>query len=66
MKIVNNVVENLTRRRSISMNFVKSGSYFEKYSHRIGDMSHIESDNPNPTYMVGHVVYSWVRVIQVK
>ena len=35
------------------MNSVKSGSYFENYSHRIRDMGHIESDNPNSAYMVG-------------
>jgi len=35
------------------MNSVKSGSYFENYSHMIGDMGHIESDNPNSAYMVG-------------
>ena len=35
------------------MNSVKSGSYFENYSHRIGGMSHIESNNPSPAYMVG-------------
>ena len=35
------------------MNSMKSGSYFENYSHRIGDMGHIESDNPNSAYMVG-------------
>jgi len=35
------------------MNSVKSGNYFENYSHRIGDMGYIESDNPNPAYIVG-------------
>jgi len=35
------------------MNSVKSGSYFENYGHKIGDMGHIESDNLNPAYMVG-------------
>jgi len=34
------------------MNSVKSGSHFENYSHMIWDMGHIESDNPNSTYMV--------------
>ena len=34
------------------MNSVKSESYFENYNHRIGDMSHIESDNLNLGYMV--------------
>ena len=29
---------------------MKNGNYFENYSHRIGDMGHIESDNPNPAY----------------
>ena len=33
------------------MNFVKSGNYFKNYSHRIGDMGYIESDNPNSAYM---------------
>ena len=32
------------------MNSVKSENYFENYSHRIRDMGHIESDNPNPAY----------------
>ena len=35
------------------MNSVKSESYFENYSHRIGDMGHIESYNPSLAYMVG-------------
>jgi len=35
------------------MNSVKSENYVENYSHRIGDMGHIESDNPNPAYTVG-------------
>ena len=48
------------------MNSVKSRSYFENYSHMIGDMGHIESDNPNPIYMVVHVVHSRVGVIRVK
>ena len=39
------------------MNSVKSESYFENDSHRIGDMGHSESDNPNSVYIVGHVVH---------
>jgi len=35
------------------MNSVKSENYFENYSHRIGNMGHIESDNPNLACMVG-------------
>ena len=35
------------------MNSVKSESYFENYSHMIGDMGHIELDNPNLAYMIG-------------
>ena len=34
------------------MNSMKSGRYFENYSLRIGDMDHIESENPNVAYMV--------------
>ena len=34
------------------MNSVKSEMYFENYNQRIGDMGHIESDNPNLAYMV--------------
>ena len=44
------------------MNSVKS----ENYNHRIGDMGHIESDNPNPVYMVVHIVHSRIGVIRVK
>ena len=53
VKIVDKMVENLTRGRWILMNYVKSGSHFENYSHMIRDMGHIESDNPNPVYIVG-------------
>ena len=35
------------------MNSVNSENYFEIYTHRIANMGHIESDNPNPTYMIG-------------
>ena len=63
MKIVDKVVENLTRGRRISPNSVKSENYFENCNHRIGDMGHIESDNPN---LVVHVVHRRIRVIQVK
>ena len=48
------------------MNSEKSESYFENYSHMIGDMGHTESDNPNSAYMVVHVVHSWVGFICVK
>ena len=34
------------------MNSVKSESYFKNYSHMIGDMGHIEPDNPNTAYML--------------
>ena len=45
------------------MNSVKSGSHFENYSHMIGDMGHIESDNPNSAIWLVHVVHSRVGVI---
>ena len=32
------------------MNSVKSENYFKNYSHRIGDMGHIDSDNPHSAY----------------
>ena len=35
------------------MDSVKSRNYFENLGYRIRDMGHIESDNPNPTYIVG-------------
>ena len=35
------------------MDSVKSENYFEIFDHRIRGMGHIESDKPNPTYMVG-------------
>jgi len=52
VKIMNKMVENWTQGRWIPMNHVKSGNYFENYSHRIGDMGHIELDNPNSAYLV--------------
>ena len=36
------------------------------FGHRIGSMGHIESDKPNPVYMVGPYVHSRVGVIRVK
>ena len=39
------------------MNSVKSENYFENYSHRIGDMGHIESDNPNSVYKGWFMLY---------
>jgi len=36
-----------------SIDYVKSENYFENYGHKIGDISHIELDKPNPVYMVG-------------
>ena len=53
MKIMDKVVENLTRGSWISIDSVKSRNYFEIYGHKIGNMGHIESDNPNSAYMVG-------------
>ena len=38
--------------RWIPMNSVKSENYFENLDPRIGGMGHIESDKPNPAYMV--------------
>ena len=35
------------------MNSMRGESYFKNYSHKIGDIGHIVSDNPNSAYMVG-------------
>ena len=49
MKIVDKVVENLTREKWIPMNSVKNKNYFEDLGYRIGSIGHIELDNSNPT-----------------
>ena len=53
VKIVNKVAENLTRRRWISIDSVKSENYFENYGHKIGGMGHIKSDKLKSAYMIG-------------
>ena len=53
VKIVDKVVESLTQGSGIPMDSVKSRNYFENLGYRIGDMGHIESDNPNSAYIVG-------------
>jgi len=35
------------------MEFMKSKNCFENHDCKIGDTGHIESDKPNPTYMIG-------------
>ena len=44
VKIVDKVVENLTRESWISIDYVKSENYFRNYSHKIGGMGCIDSD----------------------
>jgi len=49
MKIVDNVVENLTREMWIPIDSVKS----ENYCYKIRDIGHIESYKSNPAYLIG-------------
>ena len=51
-KMVDKVVENLTQGRWIPIDSVKSENYFKNFDRRIGDTGHIESDKPNPAYIV--------------
>ena len=53
MKIVDSVVENLTRERWIPIDSVKSENYFENYCYKIRDIGHIESHKSNPAYLIG-------------
>ena len=52
-KMVDKVIDNLTRGWWIPTNFVKSENYFKILDHKIWDIGHIESDKLNPAYMVG-------------
>ena len=53
VKIVNKVVENLTRERWIPIDFVTSWNYFEKFGYKIKGMGYVESDKFNPAYLIG-------------
>jgi len=66
MKIVNKMVENLTRGRCIPIDFVKCGNYFENYGHKIGGMGCIDSDKSNLVYLVGSYYKNRVGIIRIK
>ena len=53
VEIVDKMVKNLTRGRWIPIDSVKSWNYFKNCGHKIRGMGHIESDIPNPSYMIG-------------
>jgi len=66
VKIVDKVVENLTRERWIPIDYVKSWNYFENYGHKTGGMGCIDLDKSNPVYLVGSYCKNRVRIIRIK
>ena len=56
VKIVDKVVENLTRGSWIPIGSVKSKNYFKNYSHKIRGMGYIDSDKSNPVYLVSFIL----------
>ena len=50
VKIVDKIVENLTRGMWIPIDSVKSWNYFANYGHKIGGMGYIDSDKTDPAH----------------